>query len=177
MRKPSRFMPKYIPGRPGVLGWVVFSVFMIGFAYALYKLPWLFGTLTVVGTVATIVINRNFKARLTTLAALRNNESICTFAKSFNPREVDTWVIRAVYEQLQSYLASTYPQFPIRAEDRLNDCLITDPDDLDLDLVEEISERTGRSLENTESNPYYAKVETVRDLVLFFNAQPFANET
>jgi hypothetical protein len=177
MRRPSRFMPKYIPKRPGVLGCVLFATIMVGFVFALYRLTWLFGSLGVIGIVVTLVLNRNFKARLTALAALRNNESICTFAKSFNPREVDTWVIRAVYEQLQDYLVSTYPQFPIRAEDRLNGCLITDPDDLDLDLAKEISERTGRSIDDTKSNPYYAKVKTVRDLVLFFNSQPVANKT
>jgi hypothetical protein len=46
-----------------------------------------------------------------------------------------------------------------------------DEDDLDLDLIEEIAQRTGRSMENFESNPYYGKVTTARDLVLFFNHQ------
>ena len=49
--------------------------------------------------------------------------------------------------------------------------LLIDDEDLDLDLVEEISERTGISLDNYEQNPYYGKVNTVRNLVLFFNQQ------
>jgi len=170
-------MPKYIPVRPGILGWLLFLPFIALYSYAFYHYPWLFSALTIAGIFYTLIVNRNLKARLAALATVRRNESICTFAKSFDTHEVDTWVIRAVYEQLQTYLASSHPQFPVRAEDRLNGCLISDPDDLDLDLVSEISERTGRSLENTQSNPYYGKVETVRDLVLFFNAQPLTRKT
>lgn len=178
MRTPSRFMPKYTPQRPGILGWIIFLPFIAALGFAIYQLPWAVSALIAVGIAATtIVLNRKFKNRLVVLAALRRNESICTFAKSFNPHEVDTWVIRAVYEQLQMYLASTYPQFPVRAEDTLDGCLITDPDDLALDLAKEIAARTGRSLDNTQSNPYYGNVNTVRDLVLFFNAQPRENET
>ena len=47
-----------------------------------------------------------------------------------------------------------------------------DDEDLDMDLVAEIGQRTGRSMENAEKNPYYGKVSTVEDLVLFFNLQP-----
>jgi hypothetical protein len=49
--------------------------------------------------------------------------------------------------------------------------VMLDEDDLSLDLLEEISQRTGRSLEGFETNPYYGKITTVRDLVLFFNHQ------
>ncbi len=172
-------MPRYIPQRPDTMSWLVLLVLVIGYGVALYQLPWVLGILTVVGAIGSVIVSHNFKARLTarltSLAALRSNESICTFAKSFNTREVDTWVIRAVYEQLQNYLEASYPQFPIRADDQLDGCLITDPDDLDLDLAKEISMRTGRSLESAKDNPYYANIKTVRDLVLFFNAQPYAN--
>jgi hypothetical protein len=84
-------------------------------------------------------------------------------------------VIRAVYEQLQEYLGGN-PPVPIRAEDRLKDDLPLDMEDVELDIALQISRRTGRSLSNTIANPYYAKVKTVKDLVLFFNAQPRAAE-
>lgn len=176
VRTPSRFMPKYTRPRPGVWGWLVFTPVIAAFGYALYLYPWVVGVFLAAGVTGTVVLNRNFKRKLSALAALRPNESLCTFARSFNPREVDTWVIRAVYEQLQMYLASDYPQFPVRAEDQLNGCLMNDPDDLDFCLAKEIAARTGRSLENTQDNPYYGSVNTVRDLVLFFNAQPRANK-
>ena len=34
----------------------------------------------------------------------RTRESICEFSRAFEVRETDTWVIRAVYEQLQQQL-------------------------------------------------------------------------
>ncbi|EDX89816.1 hypothetical protein ADG881_1918 [Alcanivorax sp. DG881] len=52
-----------------------------------------------------------------------------------------------------------------------------DQDDLDLDLVEEIAQRTSRSFDGYESNPYYGKVTTARNLVLFFNHQARASAT
>lgn len=102
--------------------------------------------------------------------------SICEFAREFDSKTVDTWIIRAVYEQVQAALP-TKQVFPIRASDSLFDTLMLDEDDLDLDLSEEIAQRTGRSLEDYESNPYYGKVTTVRNLVLFFNHQARANAT
>jgi hypothetical protein len=60
---------------------------------------------------------------------------------------VDTWVIRAVYDALQDYLVPAFPDFPLRASDRLVKTLVADADDLDMDIVAEIAQRTGRSLE------------------------------
>lgn len=107
--------------------------------------------------------------RLEQLAEGRNSESICAFARSFDCRAIDTWILRAVYETLQEFLAA--PHFPLRASDRLSDDLAFDADDLD-ELADEIAERSGRTLENAEYNPLYSKVESVRDLVLFFTFQP-----
>lgn len=44
------------------------------------------------------------KARIKRLAASRAGESICEFARSFERRRVDAWIIRAVYDELQEYL-------------------------------------------------------------------------
>lgn len=104
----------------------------------------------------------------------RKDLSICDFARGFDSRSVDTWVIRAVYEQLQAALA-TKQNVPIKASDNLFDTLKLDEDDFDLDLVEEVAQRTGRSIENFQSNPYYGKVTTARNLVLFFNHQACVN--
>jgi acyl carrier protein len=49
-----------------------------------------------------------------------------------------------------------------------------DPDDLD-DIYFEVAEKLGISKEDAEANPYYDKVETVKDLVLFLNEQPRVN--
>ena len=47
-----------------------------------------------------------------------------------------------------------------------------DAEDLELDLASRIENRTGRTLEDSERNPLYGRIETVRDLVRFFSAQP-----
>ncbi|MGC3980199.1 MAG: hypothetical protein QM808_02975 [Steroidobacteraceae bacterium] len=107
------------------------------------------------------------------LAASRKGESICEFARSFDERSVDTWVVRAVYEQLQEHLGSKY-QIPIRASDVFGQDLPIDSEDLDMDIASEIAQRTARSMDKMEANPLYGKVKTAADLVHFFNAQPKA---
>lgn len=104
----------------------------------------------------------------------RKGLSICEFAREFDALAVDTWIIRATYEQLQAAL-STKHEVPIKASDNLFETLKLDEDDLDLDLAEEIAQRTGRSLNDYEGNPYYGKVTTAGNLVLFFNHQAGAN--
>jgi hypothetical protein len=111
------------------------------------------------------------KARIRRLAESRAGESICEFARSFERHRVDTWIVRSVYERLQEYMGGS-PAVPIRARDRLKHDLPIEVEDLEMDLIADMSKQTGRSLSNTSSNPYYAKVETVEDLVLFINAQP-----
>ncbi|MYM87102.1 hypothetical protein GTP91_07895 [Rugamonas sp. FT82W] len=110
--------------------------------------------------------------RLRCLAAEREGESICDFARDFDTRQVDTWIVRAVYEQLQYHLADVSPAFPVRASDRLKEDLLLDDDDLDMDIAQEVEQRAGRSLDDTSTNPYFGKVKTVRDLVMFFQSQP-----
>ncbi len=65
--------------------------------------------------------------------------------------------------------------FPIKGSDNLKEDLLLDDDDLDIDLVEMIAQRTGRTLNNYENNPYYGEVTTVKKLVLFMNSQAKAN--
>jgi hypothetical protein len=110
-------------------------------------------------------------------ARARRGESICAFARSFDAREVDTWVIRAVYEEIQSELADAAPNFPVRASDLLLEDLLEDSDDLDMSVVPKVAKRTGRSLDEHLENPHFGKVRSVGDLVLFINAQPRDNAT
>ncbi|KQV50845.1 hypothetical protein ASC95_14190 [Pelomonas sp. Root1217] len=105
-----------------------------------------------------------------TLASCRAGESICDFARSFDRRAVDPWVIRAVYEELQREIQ--LDSFPVRASDVLAKDLHIDPDELDMSLAPAIAARTGRTLEIAEAHPYRGKVLTAFDLVLFFNGQP-----
>lgn len=45
-----------------------------------------------------------------------------------------------------------------------------------MDLAVSLSGATGRSLDNPKANPHYGAIDTVSDLVMFFNAQPLVVE-
>ena len=104
------------------------------------------------------------------LAALRRGETICNFARSFN-RQTDTWIIRAVYEELTRFLSIEGQILPVRREDRCEKDLKIDPEDLD-DLAQDIAYRARRSMDRSNSNPLYGNVKTVADMVSFFEHQP-----
>ena len=169
-------MPKYEPKKASKPVLIVF--FAIAVAIVIYQ-PWY---LLVIAGIALLVIvwsaidQPKVERHFHNLCKERNGLSICEFAREFDPKVVDTWIIRAVYEQLQAALP-TKENVPIKASDGLFNTLMLDEDDLDLDLVEEIAQRTSRSLEGYESNPYYGKVTTARNLVLFFNHQARASAT
>lgn len=110
--------------------------------------------------------------KLLAIAAAREGQTICEFAREFDARAVDTWIIRAAYEQLQGQLRHIHPAFPVRADDRLKEDLFLDDDDLDIDLAQEVEARTGRSLDGSAKNPSLGGIKTVRDFVLFFHSQP-----
>ena len=157
---------------------MLIAFFAIAVAIVIYQ-PWY---LLVIAGIALLVIvwsaidQPKVERHFQNLCKERSGLSICEFAREFDPKVVDTWIIRAVYEQLQAALP-TKQNVPIKASDSLFDTLMLDEDDLDLDLVEEIAQRTSRSLEGYESNPYYGKVTTARNLVLFFNHQARASAT
>jgi hypothetical protein len=176
MRIPSRRMPKLAPhtwdGKALLVAAVAlavlaaFGITMVAAAPA--------ATLGVValGVVVSVVLSRRRRHHLRSLAAARHGESICEFAREFNAREVDPWIVRAVYEELQNELADYCPSFPIRAGDLLQPDLLDDPDALDMSIAPAVAQRTGRTLDGADRNPMFGRVHTVRDLVVFFNSQP-----
>ena len=105
------------------------------------------------------------RRRDATIARTRDGESICHFARSFDFRKIDTWIIRAVYEAFSE-------RYPIRAEDSLLEDLLMDDEDLEFDVAA-VADRVGRSLDDAERNPF-VRLETVRDLVMFLQHQPNA---
>ena len=174
MRTPSRRMPA--SPRP-VLSWpsTIFVLALITLAIALpvgLRLGWIFAGL-LVGTLASLSVLGTFagQRRLTDLAVGRQGESICTFARSFGRRAVDTWIIRAVHEELQPYCRSRRVTLPLRSTDRLEEVLGIDAEELD-DVAKDIAHRTGRPLDACDRNPFFGKVVTVGDLVWFFEHQP-----
>jgi hypothetical protein len=175
MRVASRHMPKFKPRTLGVVGWSLLAVLGAGMAYFAIAETKSFVVAVDVLAVLLVLAHLHGKSearKLLALAAAREGQTICEFARDFDARAVDTWIIRAAYEQLQGQLERIHPTVPVRADDRLKEDLFLDDDDLDMDLAPEIEARTGRSLDGSANNPYFGRVKTVRDLVLFFQSQP-----
>lgn len=172
MYKPSRYMPKFMRKPIRFAGWLVLAGLIGLVLYVLWQKPLFVMGFAIVIFCASWLQHRLVTRQLHRLAAERGGEDIGSFTRALDYRDLDTWVIRAVYEQLQAYLASEYPNFPLRGSDDLSGDLKIDQGDLEEIIAAEIAQRCGRDLQSTKSNPYYGKVKTVGDLVRFCNAQP-----
>jgi hypothetical protein len=179
MTRPSRVMPAFVPQTVVVSLWgrglqFLLAVTALGCLFwAVWVAPIIvvaaFSAVALIGFVAKLD-ERRCREHLRSIAESRLGESICTFARALPVRQLDTWVVRAVFEQLQSRLGRFYQKFPIRASDRLAEDLLV-PEDADEELLLEIAQRAGRSAADLERNPYFGKVSTVEELVRFFCAQ------
>jgi hypothetical protein len=174
MRIPSRRIAK--PLRRGTLlgrivAWMLLFAMLGLYVYELWYHPFVVGSGSAVVIAVGVRNKRRMRRHLANLAQARHGESICEFSRAFDTRNTDTWVIRAVYEQLQQQLRWVCPDFPVRPTDRLIEDLMLDPDDIDMDVFSDVKLRTGRSLRALKVNPFYGRVKTVQDLVAFFCAQ------
>lgn len=170
-------MPKVKPRKAKLYGWIFLCALAGAALYLLWLHPLIVGSILVAVLAWTLISNARTKRRLRTVAMAREGESICEFARSFDRHAVDPWIIRAVYEEVQSHLKSFQPAFPLRSTDRLVDDLDIDSEDLELDVASTIAERAGRSMRASDANPLFGKVHTVGDLVMFFNRQPKEHAT
>jgi hypothetical protein len=181
MRPFSRTLPKggsYLPPHPYQNTFALALLCGLGYAVLRSFLEW--GTNAAIGYLLFAVIlliliwpSHYFTERkLKALISARSDDSICTFARSFDRRSVDPWVIRAVWNELQICMNRKEGPFPIRASDNLWKDLLIDEDDIAMDMIKYLPPLIGRSIETMEENPYYGCVQTVEDLVLFFNALP-----
>ncbi len=170
-------MPLYIPEHVSwwkkALAYCFLTLLVCILLTAIFNLPWMLA-LVVALAVITVYTNKKQNQKLREMAEKRANEGICTFARSFERNQVDTWILRAVHEEFQHYMKFPEGTCPLRASDRFEKDLKIDPDDIE-DLIPVVAQRTGRSLEHTEKNPFFGKIETVGDFVLFINNQPRVN--
>jgi hypothetical protein len=148
----------------------ILALMFLGSLYTIYQgFPYsliIAGALGIFIWVGTVLHAR----RMRSVAADRTEESICTFVRSFDYRQIDSWILRAVYEELSRYSVLDGRPLPIRADDRWEEDLKIDPEDLE-DLVMDIAQRARRSMDDTKHNPLYGRVKTVRDIVSFFQHQ------
>lgn len=167
MRKLSRHMPPLPPLTLMTMTTGQRLGCCVGVVFAIAILPVLIPPIAALAPLILVVAIRD-QQRREDLAAERQADSICTFARSFPRRSVDPWVVRAVYEELPRAFGL---RLPPRATDRFDDDYRILDDDLD-DLIVDVADRVGRSLDAPEDNPHYGRVETVGDVVRFLSAQP-----
>jgi hypothetical protein len=171
MKQASRFMPQYLAPKVNKLGLLgALALFMALVIFQPVVLAILAGVALLV-IIGSLIEKPKMERYFYALSQERTGLSICEFTREFDVHTVDTWIIRATYEQLQAALPTKH-KIPIKGSDDLIGTLKLDEEDLDFNLAEEIAQRTGRSLANLEDNPYYGKVTTARNLVMFFNHQP-----
>jgi hypothetical protein len=115
MRPPSRTMPKALRRASipvVVLAWAALLAMFGGYGYEFWQHPIAIGILSAVVAAVILRNKRQTKRHLAELANERTGESICEFTRAFDVRNTDTWVIRAVYEQVQHQLRWCSPIFP-----------------------------------------------------------------
>ena len=170
MKMPSRRMPAVPAWKASAGAWLVLAAFLGGLGYWVYRQPY---ALLGISALAVIVgAELLFHARrMRRLAASREGEGICEFARSFERHHADTWILRAVYEELSRFLAVGDAIVPVRAEDTWEKDLKIDPEDL-LELISDMAFRAQRSMDGMEGNPLWGKVRTVADMVAFLENQP-----
>ncbi|MDP2523865.1 hypothetical protein Q8W30_14915 [Neptunomonas phycophila] len=110
--------------------------------------------------------------RMKKVATERGNPNICEYARSFDYRNVDTKIMREVWNEVQLNLGSYNGKpFPVKSDDMFEETYSMHPDDLD-DIYWSVADRLGIDTEKPESNPYFNKVTSVKNLVLFLHNQP-----
>jgi hypothetical protein len=149
--------------------WPILASLLAGLGYFMYCEPKVILFFVALGVMCwiSIIFDAHHKRRL---MAARDGETICEFVRSFD-RNTDTWILRAVYEEVSRYLSVDGRPLPVRRGDRCEKDLKIDLEDLN-DIASDVAFRAQRSLNDAEKNPLYNKVETVGDVVTFFEHQP-----
>lgn len=158
-------------GKPACsfVGWLIVAVLLCILLAVMWYAPLLtIGALLLVA-VQFYLQHLEATAHFRSMKKARPGESITTFAKSFDSK-IDPQVVRAVYEELQFYV----PYAPLRRTDEMLKDLQINTEDFEQDISANLSKRTGRTLEGFAKNPYFNKLITVQDVVMFFDMQPKA---
>lgn len=173
-------MPKWAPPPEGRGSRIVAALFIalavaliVSWAALVWRSPLLAIGCLVLAVVWEYIKGRPHRRHLRALAEARHGESasICSFVRGLPIRSLDTWVVRATFEQLRTLSEVIWDGMPVRPSDKLHDDLWIDDGDL-FEMLEVIALRSGRSSKNYHLNPFYSKVTTVADLINFVCAQP-----
>ncbi len=166
MNTPSRMMPPApAPQKATIAGWLFLAGLLACIAWGLATdapSRWIFGGASTL-IVALTALGYWKQKRI---VAERKEESICSFSRALPANQHDTWVVRAVYEEL-----SLLARAPLRPSDDIKKFWGIDGDDLD-DVAFRIAHRARRSMDDAQKNPMFDRVVTIEDMILFFEQQP-----
>jgi len=198
MKTASRFMPSKVFNRYSfgdAIGTTIFYMFVCCFLCLFiapaFNIPLLWAEIVILLITVFIVLSLiSYDLKKHKIFNSRPNDDIGTFTKDLNYRELDTWVIRATYEEISEYMKIKGKPFPIRPSDKLYLDLGLSCDNLH-DMVDNITSRIGRELEliediddliehekfeenedNDNSPLHYTGACTVEDLIMYINKQP-----
>jgi hypothetical protein len=178
MRSFSRWMPPTeVASRPLSTGARILLgvIALLGIGLFGWALTSVVGRWIAAGVILlTVVGNAVDRVRMRRLLQARRGEDIGTFARAFNRRAepFDAWVVRAVWDAIQTHVYTAQEAVPLRPNDRFYQDLHIDPEDIELDVVPAAALRSKRYLDACERNPLYGKIETVGDVVRFLTLQP-----
>ncbi len=142
------------PGPPTPTPLPFHSAFVLAMAPIWLAFMVLLLALTGAGLLADYVFGWTRRAK-----AERSSDSICSFARAFDLRQIDSRIVRATYE----YYTAAFG-YPAHTTDRV------DEEWFDIEGLPDIAFRCWRSLDGCERNPI--SIETVGDMVRFLNQQP-----
>jgi hypothetical protein len=164
--------PAQARGTP-ILAWLLLGVFLASLICLIVAEPIV---AVFLGVLWIILLALTWRSRVRVRRYIAGrNDTICSFARSFNLRGTDPWIIRATYEELLKYMKDIADPFPLKAEDRLQEDLEIDLEDL-ADIIIDIADRAGYDLSNVK-RCHTEKVKTVGDLVRLVACQPRIEET
>lgn len=178
MLEANETLPRLSDNRPSTPLWVGLTAIGIcigdfcAFKFALK--PLLVNSVLLLLPVTLLALDWRRRRALLNSVRERLNHSESQFLMDFVEDRADPRVVRAVYDTMQDYLKALRPNFPLGASDKLSVLLLEDAVEAEHALLRQISRRTGRSLDHATENPYFHQVRSMRDLTLFFNAQPRA---
>ena len=112
------------------------------------------------GGLSTLAANRKVRR----MRGMRVGHDIGTFARMLPIRALDTWVVRATYDEIAAHIGSDANPFPVHPSDRLKADLGIDDENL-CDIIFRIADRSARTTDDIDKNPYIAQIKTVGDVI------------
>jgi hypothetical protein len=169
MKTFSRWMPPAVEEAASIRAKVVFAAVVACLALLLVYSPKARGVSILILVFGGLIYIRQRRSAKR-LRSARPLDDIGTFARALDRRspEFDPWVVRAVWDGVQSY-CTVAGRTPIRPSDRLDSYV--DPEDWINPLAVDAAKRSGRTTQGLEANPVFGGLVTIEDMIRLLSTQ------